>query len=207
MKIKPFSSNLATFLLLNFLFALKHLQAQADDADSNNGIYERLNDNILDVSARIARLYGADVGTVESYVRAAVNYEQEIGIPATVVVGIAVYESSFNSYLFQNTGNPFGIKAGKDWLGPTFSKWDDGAETPFRVYDSPEEAVLDFGDFIQARGWYADALACPSDDYVCVVDGLKKTQSEPGYSTNPAWGYRVIEVIEKLGLQTLSAGN
>jgi len=38
-----------------------------------------------------------------------------------------------------------------------------------------------------------------------VVDGLKKTDTEPGYSTNPQWDEKVVEMIEKLGLQTLAA--
>lgn len=206
MRNKPFASNFTATLLMNFFFVLKYSSAQQSEPDLNDTDTQlAMNTNIHDVSYQIATMYGADVNTVEPYVQAAVNYEDEIGIPASVVIGIAVYESSFKSYLFQNTGNPFGIKAGKDWTGPTFSKHDDGADTPFRVYSSAEEALLDFGAFVRARGWYADALTCPRYDYVCVVDGLKKTDAEPGYSTNPVWDERVIETIEKLGLQALSA--
>ncbi len=205
MKNSQFSSNITTFLLVNFLFALRHLNAQSNENNSTDGQpQEQLDKKVMDVSARIAATYGADFYTVESYVWAAVENEDEIGIPASVVIGIAVYESSFKSELFLHSGNPFGIKAGKEWKGPTYTKHDDGADTPFRVYISPEEAVLDFGQFVQARGWYKDALACSKSDYRCVVDGLKKTDSEPGYSTNPAWGDKVIEMVEKLGLQALS---
>lgn len=206
MRNRQFASNFTATLLMNFFFVLKYSSAQQDEPDLNeNSVQVTTGANIHDISYQIATLYKADVNTVESYVQAAVNYEDEIGIPATVVIGIAVYESSFNSYLFQNTGNPFGIKAGGDWTGPTFSKWDDGEETPFRVYNSPEEALLDFGLFIKSRGWYADALSCSSDDYVCVVDGLKKTETEPGYSSNPEWDEKVVAMIEKLGLQALAA--
>ena len=206
MRNRQFASNFTATLLMNFFFVLKYSSAQQDEPDLNeNSIQATTGANIHDISYQIATMYGADVGTVESYVQAAVTYEDQIGIPASVVIGIAVYESSFNSYLFQNTGNPFGIKAGRDWTGPTFSKWDDGEETPFRVYNSPEDALLDFGLFIKSRGWYADALSCSSDDYVCVVDGLKKTDTEPGYSTNPEWDEKVVAMIEKLGLQALAA--
>ncbi|GAB4492739.1 MAG: hypothetical protein OHK0019_15220 [Saprospiraceae bacterium] len=201
---KPFAPNFTTFLLMNFFFVTKHLNAQSGENDSNSTVTTTLHESIHDISVRIANTYGADVYTVESYVEAAVAYEDQIGIPASVVIGIAVYESSFTSYLFQHSGNPFGIKAGKDWTGPTFTKHDDGADTPFRMYISPEEAVLDFGKFIQSRRWYDDARACPRSDYRCVVEGLKKTDAEPGYSTNPAWGDKVIEMIERLNLQALS---
>jgi flagellum-specific peptidoglycan hydrolase FlgJ len=203
---KPFFSNFATFLLVNFIFASKHLNAQSGESDStDNSVFKQWNDKVVDASARISTTYNADYYTVESFVWAALEYEAQIGIPATVVVGIAVYESSFTSYLFQHSGNPFGIKAGGDWTGPTFTKHDDGADTPFRMYISPEEAVLDFGAFIQARSWYNDARVCPRSDYRCVVEGLKKTDNEPGYSSNPEWDERLIEIIEKLGLQGLSA--
>ena len=205
MKNKSFSSNVATFLLMNFLFALKHLNAQPGEADStDNNAFRQWNDKVMDVSNRISTTYDADYYTVESFVWAACEYEKQIGIPATVVIGIAVYESSFKSDLFQHSGNPFGIKAGRDWTGPTFPKFADGENTDFRMYISPEEAVLDFGAFVRARGWYKDALSCSRDNYKCVVNGLKKTDTEPGYSTNPEWDTRLIEIIEKLELQDLS---
>lgn len=203
---KPFYSKFTTFLLVNFMFALKHLNAQSGEADTtDNQVFQRWNYKVMDVSNRIATTYNADYYTVESFVWAALEYEEQIGIPATVVIGIAVYESSFTSYLFQHSGNPFGIKAGKDWAGPTFTKHDDGADTPFRMYISPEEAVLDFGQFIRARNWYNDARVCPRSDYRCVVEGLKKTDFEPGYSSNPEWDERLLEIIERLELQGLSA--
>ena len=114
MKNKSFSSNFATFLLMNFLFALRHLNAQSGEADStDNNAFRRWNDKVMDVSNRIAKAYNADYYTVESFVWAACEYEDKTGIPASVVVGIAVYESSFTSDLFLHSGNPFGIKAGR----------------------------------------------------------------------------------------------
>lgn len=156
------------------------------------------------VSTRIASLYGADLKTVESYVQAAVSLESKTHIAAPIVIAIAIHESSFNSDLFAHKGGPFGIKAGKPWTGPVFSKWHDGANTQFRVYGSPEEAVLDFGDFIKSRSWYADALACRMDDYRCVMEGLKKTNLEPGYSLNPNWAEDVLGIIQKIELQSLT---
>ena len=162
-----------------------------------------LSDQVKLVSARIASAYGANTQVVESFVQAAVNLESRTGIAAPVVIAIAIHESGFNSYLFLNSGNPFGIKASKPWDGLAFSMWHDDEETKFRVYITAVEAVLDFGNFVKSRKWYADALACPMDDYACVVDGLKKTDTEQGYSLNPAWDESVLEVIEKAGLRAL----
>lgn len=200
------SFNFSAVFLINIFCALKNIQAQNADPDaSNTTLSTEINDNIRDVSQRIADTYsGSHPDVVEAFVRAAVTHEARIGIPATVVIGIAVYESSFSSYLFQNSGNPFGIKAGGDWAGPVFIKHDDGTDTPFRVYVTAEEALLDFGAFVRARGWYADALACSRYDYVCVVEGLKRTENEPGYSSNPLWDEKVMEMIERFGLEVLS---
>lgn len=162
-----------------------------------------LSGDVQAVSARIASLYGANAETVELYVDAALKLEGRIGIAAPVILGIAIHESSFKSDLFANSGNPFGIKAGNPWTGPTFSKWEDGNETKFRVYGSAEEAIWDFSKFVRSRSWYADALSCPVDDSRCVIDGLKRTSLEPGYSLNPNWDESIMEIIQKVGLQAL----
>jgi flagellum-specific peptidoglycan hydrolase FlgJ len=155
------------------------------------------------ISNRIASLYGADEQVVERFVQAAVALERNSGISASVVIAIAIHESSFTSPLFLKTGNPFGIKASNPWKGPTYIKWHDDEATAFRVYDSPNEAVIDLGSFIAGRTWYSDALNCNIDDYLCVLDGLKKTPTEPGYSMNPNWDEAVAQIIQKLELNSL----
>ena len=155
------------------------------------------------VSARITTMYGVDLQVVERFVQAAVNLESRIGISAPVIIAIAIHESSFKSELFQQSGNPFGIKASKPWIGPSYSKREDGEEVKYRVYTSSEEAIWDFGDFVKSRTWYTDVFDCPIDDSRCVIDGLKKTETEPGYSMNPNWDEAVMVIIQKLGLQSL----
>jgi flagellum-specific peptidoglycan hydrolase FlgJ len=156
------------------------------------------------VSARIAYLYDADEHLVQTYVQAAVDLESRTKIAASVIIAIAIHESSFNSPLFQNSGNPFGIKASKPWRGPTVSMWHDYEETAFRVYDSPRQAILDFTAFIKSRPWYADALACPMDDYYCVINGLKKSNTQLGYSLDPSWDETVLDIIYRMDLQPLT---
>jgi flagellum-specific peptidoglycan hydrolase FlgJ len=162
------------------------------------------NETIILVAARISSTYHADPATVEAFVRAAVKMESRIGIAAPVVIAIAINESGFNSFLFENSGNPFGIKASSPWSGDTFAKWHDDTITKFRVYHSSEEAILDFGQFVNSRSWYADALACPSTDYTCIVNGLKKTDTQLGYSMNVNWDEVVLGIIGKVGLEVLS---
>jgi hypothetical protein len=44
----------------------------------------------------------------------------------------------------------------------------------------------------------------PSTDYAGIVDGLKKTDIELGYSLNMQWDEVVLGIIEKMGLEVLS---
>lgn len=183
-----------------FLFAASSVSAQLEPYKK----IELSGGNVQIVAARIATLYNVNASIVEPYVQAAVSLESGIGIAAPVVIAIAIHESSFKSPLFAAAGNPFGIKADKSWEGSTFSKWHDGKVTKFRVYESAEAAVLDFGNFVKSRKWYADALSCPMDDYPCVVNGLRKTAYEPGYSLNPKWDEAILGIIEKFELQTVA---
>jgi flagellum-specific peptidoglycan hydrolase FlgJ len=193
-------------VLIALLSAMLLFLAYTMTGQSPRGATEGPNySNIQVISQNIAAVYGADELVVESYVQAAVNQESQTGIAAAVVVAIAIHESSFNSLLFASSRNPFGIEASKPWRGPTFSMMHDGKKTKFRVYTSAEAAVLDLGDFVKSRPWYADALACPTDDYSCIVGGLSKTGMERGYSMNPNWKPAVLGIIQKFGLQSLIA--
>lgn len=188
--------------LSGLFFVSGELSAQSEN-NTSYSINTLQDGDVPAVSARIAAMYGGDVQVVERYVQAAINLESRIGVSAPVVLSIAIHESSFKSELFEHAGNPFRIKAGKPWVGPTYSKWEGGEEIKYRVYGSPEEAILDFGNFVKSRTWYLDVLDCPIDDSRCVIDGLKKTDAEPGYSMNPNWDEAVMEIIQKVGLQSL----
>lgn len=195
-------SVIVPFCLGSLLF-LSPLASGQPAYDASNSAENTRTHTVETVSGRIAAQYGADAGIARSLVQAAVQYEQHTGVPAAVVVAIALQESGLTSPLFRDSGNPFGIKASNPWTGPTYTMWHDGEETRFRVYNTAEEAVTDFGNFVRSRRWYADALTCPAHDYTCVIDGLKKTDSEAGYSMDPNWDEAVLAVIEKTGLREL----
>lgn len=161
------------------------------------------NELIGNMARRIALKYNSDRQTVEEFIRTVFDRQYQIGIPAPVIVAIALNESSFNSPLFIRTGNPFGIKASGPWDGPTYPMWHDGEMTHFRVYGSPEEALLDFSGLIHSRFWYEDALACPFDNFECFVRGMEKGESEPGYALDPNWGGNILRIIEENDLEPL----
>jgi flagellum-specific peptidoglycan hydrolase FlgJ len=159
--------------------------------------------DVQQVSARIAAMYGVDQALVEAFVGAAVRMERRNSIAAPVVIAIAIHESSFKSELFLNSGNPFGIQASKPWTGPVYNKLENGETIQYRQYNCPQEAVTDFGNLIESRAWYKDARTCPLDAYACIIEGLMKSDTEPGYSADPNWGAAVIDIIKKTGLDAL----
>lgn len=150
--------------------------------------------------------FGAPVALVEEFIREAKEMEYDEGIPANAFIGIAILESTgFTSYLYKNAKNPFGMRATKIWHGPTFIMWHEGADSPFRKYDSPKEAVRDFAAFLNSRKWFRDALACPSSDLECFLTAMSASpeKKEPGYASDPEWANKVRRVIQKYGLDKL----
>jgi flagellum-specific peptidoglycan hydrolase FlgJ len=203
MKHKSFNWAFGCLCLSIFVLAPNRLIGQPE-TNAKQSVEAILNGDISAVSNRIALMYGADSAAVERFVQAAVNLERRLGLSAPVVIAIAIHESSFKSELFLRAGNPFGIKASKPWVGPIYTKWADGEETQFRAYNSVEEAIRDLGSFVKSRTWYADVFDCPVDDSRCVIDGLKKTTYEPGYSMNPEWDEAIMKIIQKVGLLSLA---
>lgn len=161
---------------------------------------------IHQVAQVVADSFGAPVNLVEEFIREAKEMEQEEGIPATAFIGIAILESTgFTSYLYQHAKNPFGMRATKIWSGATFVMWHEGADAPFRKYNSPREAVRDFAAFLNSRKWFQDAFSCPTTDLECFLNALSsnKLKKEPGYAADPEWPNKVRRVIRNYGLERL----
>lgn len=158
------------------------------------------------IAKMVSDSFGAPEALVEEFIREAKSLEKDEGIPATVFIGIAILESTgFTSYLYQEAKNPFGMRATKIWHGPTFIMFHEGADSPFRKYDSPREAVRDFNKFLESRKWFQDALKCPVDDVDCFLNGLSANpaKKEPGYASDPEWPNKVRRVIKTYKLAQL----
>lgn len=158
---------------------------------------------IKNYSRTMALKYHSDALAIEAYWQAMYDNQYDIGVPAPVLMAIALNESWFKSELFRKTGNPFGIKAGETWNGPTFTLKRNGTTIRYCVYESADEAIVEFGKFIRSRWWYADALACPFDDFKCFIDGLKSDSNEPGYAMDPYWDMKVWRLIKENDLERL----
>lgn len=154
----------------------------------------------------ISDSFGADIPLIEEFIWEAKKLEMDEKVPATVFIGIAILESTgFTSYLYQNAKNPFGMRATSIWKGATFVMFHEGADSHFRKYETPREAVRDFAKFIRSRKWFRDALKCQATDAECFIKGLSANwkKREPGYASDPEWPNKVRRVIKTYNLDAL----
>ena len=189
------------------LFLLCALAAQAQLPNQAGALLDDREAGIMAAAKIVSDSFGAPVAIVERFMREAMAVEKTERVPAAAFVAIATLESTgFTSYLYKNSGNPFGMKAGPNWKGETFMMWHEGVMTPFRAYATPTEAVYDFARFLRSRKWFIDALKCPVGDYDCFIKGVSANwkKREPGYAADPDWPNKVRRVIDKYNLKVLS---
>lgn len=195
--IKPFAN--FSWMLAGFLLASTVLGAQAPKP-------VRVGPEGQQIAAQIADVYGGPQEYIETFLLEAQKLEHEQGIPAPMVVGIAILESGgFSSFLFENALNPFGMRATYPWKGETFVMFHEGADAPFRKYAHAREAVQDFSVLLYSRVWLADALNCPDGDTNCYLQKLSASEKpkHPGYSRDPRWAEKIKGIIKRYGLDKL----
>jgi len=145
---------------------------------------------------------------------AAQQVAQEVGIPASYMLGQAGHETGWGrSEIKQadgsNSFNVFGIKAGKGWTGKvaevTTTEYVNGqaqkVKAKFRAYDSYQDAFRDYARLIS-----------DSPRYAKVMDSLHSAQSfasglqRAGYATDPQYASKLSRAINTaLNLQRAQA--
>ncbi len=112
------------------------------------------------------------------------NYKKN-GVLPSVTISQAILESNWGkSELSAKYNNYFGIKASAGWNGKiaTFStkeNYNDTIKANFRAYDSLEESVNDFGNFLNVNGRYRNHGLFDGKNYIEQAQALE----DAGYST------------------------
>lgn len=143
---------------------------------------------------------------VETYIARykpmAVKQMENFGIPASVILAQAIFESDCGkSDLAKRSNNHFGIKCHNTWLGDTVNKTDDVQNECFRKYGSVEDSYRDHSIFLRTRKWYVHLFRLSLTDYRGWCRGLK----DAGYATYPTYAEELIRIIEKYQLHKLDA--
>ncbi|UKJ07433.1 glucosaminidase domain-containing protein [Solitalea lacus] len=133
---------------------------------------------------------------INKYKDIAVKEMRRTGIPASITLAQGIFESSSgNSDLAINANNHFGIKCTSDWQGEGYQKDDDKPNECFRKYPHAEGSFHDHSEFLK-RPRYAALFKLEPTDYTSWANGLKTA----GYATNPQYGPKLIELIERYEL-------
>jgi flagellum-specific peptidoglycan hydrolase FlgJ len=141
----------------------------------------------------------AQKNTSQSYIEQfkdnAISIMHETGIPASIILGIAMHESgNGNSAIAQNLNNQFGVKGGG---GAVFYKHQKKVKSAYKRYDSIMDSFADFARIIthrQQAGHISDQLT--QYDYEKWVKGIQHS----GYASSKKWASQVLGIIRKYQL-------
>ncbi len=124
----------------------------------------------------------------------------EYGIPASITMAQAIYESgSGTSYLAKFGNNFFGIKCHREWGGDSLIKDDEERNECFRSYASVKACFEDRSLFLKSRSRYHFLFDIPVNNYKAWCTGLQ----EAGYATDKRYATILIYIIEKYKLYNL----
>lgn len=146
---------------------------------------------------------------VRPFINDAQRIQKETGIPASIILGQMVFESSGKnpggmSGLAYNAKNLFGIKG----VGPagTYSVWSQeydaggGRVSGFRKYNSYYESMLDHAKLLQNSNYSKHLQGAKT--YQDFAKGIKAG----GYATDPNYAGQLISIIEQNGLNKYDDG-
>ncbi len=133
---------------------------------------------------------------ISQYKDYAVEEMRRTGIPASITLAQALHESNYGrSRLAVLANNHFGLKCHRSWKGKTILHDDDALNECFRKFDDPYDSFVDHSKCLEKKR-YRFLFDLDKYDYEAWAHGLKKA----GYATDPYYGYKLINIIERYSL-------
>lgn len=135
---------------------------------------------------------------VSKYANIAIKEMEEHGVPASITLAQGLLESNIGeSSLATRNNNHFGIKcfSRKCQKGHCSNFEDDSHKDFFRIFESAEASYRQHSQFLH-KDRYKHLFDLDRSDYKGWAHGLKKA----GYATDPRYAYKLIALIENLGL-------
>jgi flagellum-specific peptidoglycan hydrolase FlgJ len=134
---------------------------------------------------------------IEKFKDDAIRIMHETGVPASIVLGVAMHESGCgNSAIAQNLNNQFGVKGS----GGVYIKHNKKVRSAYKKYDSVMDSFQDFARIMTERKQFshlADALT--HYDYLGWAHGIQRN----GYASSRKWASQVLGIIKKYDLHDL----
>lgn len=171
------------------------------------------------VSGITSRVTNKRINSVDEFVDKlwpqAQKAAQQLGVDAKVLLAQSALETGWGQHVMQNKAgqsshNLFGIKASPGWEGKTVSvqtvEFEQGVavkrQANFRAYDSYEESFNDYVQFLKQNPRYQEALS-KVDSNEGFIKGLQKA----GYATDPEYAKKIISILGREQLSSLTADN
>jgi flagellum-specific peptidoglycan hydrolase FlgJ len=160
---------------------------------------------LLLVSAFIASTTAVSAQTasqsyIEKFKDNAIRIMHETGVPASIVLGVAMHESaSGKSAIAQGLNNQFGVKGGGTVV---YYKHNKKVRSSYKRYDSVLDSFKDFARIMTERKQFshlADKLT--QYDYKGWAKGIQRS----GYASSRTWSSQVLGIINKYNLNELDA--
>ncbi|HEX8378709.1 MAG TPA: glucosaminidase domain-containing protein [Pedobacter sp.] len=129
---------------------------------------------------------------IQLYNEAAIKTMNEYGIPASIVLGVAIHESaSGNSKIAKYLNNHFGMK-GKSGPKPI--------KSAYKGYNGVEDSYADFATLLKKR-FSTLFVKYPVNDYRNWVYGIQRG----GYAASGTWASQVMAIIKTYKLYEYDA--
>jgi len=142
----------------------------------------------------------AQKNTPQSYIdkfkEDAVRIMHETGVPASIVLGVAMHESGCgNSALAKNLNNQFGVKGGSHIV--YYNKHNKKVNTAYKKYESVYDSFQDFARIMTERQEFTGLSENLTHfDYKGWAHGIQKH----GYAHDRRWSKYVLDIINKYHL-------
>ncbi len=135
---------------------------------------------------------------IEQFKDNAISIMRETGIPASIILGIAMHESANgNSNIAQKLNNQFGMKGSG---GSVYYKNKKKVRSSYKKYDSIFDSFRDFARVItQRRERGAISSELTATEYEKWVKSIQRS----GYASSKKWAAQVLAIIRKHELNEL----
>ena len=149
----------------------------------------------LMVSALAVSAQNTSQSYIEKFKDNAVRIMHETGVPASIVLAVAMHESGIgNSKIARNLNNQFGVK-GYDSHVYTYDN--KKVRTYYRKYNSVLESFQDFARIMTERKQFSHlAETLTHYDYTAWAKGIQRS----GYCSSHKWSAQVLAIIRKYNL-------
>jgi flagellum-specific peptidoglycan hydrolase FlgJ len=132
---------------------------------------------------------------IEKFKDNAIRIMHETGVPASIVLAVAMHESgNGNSAIATHLNNQFGVKGGG---GNVYYKNHKKVHTAYKKYDSVMDSFQDFARIMTERKQFSHLTETLTHyDYLNWAKGIQNN----GYCSSHKWASQVLAIIRKYQL-------